>query len=254
VGAEAVRVAAYQAPLDACYDGGALGRIREQITECEKFEVDLLCCPEAVLGGLADYVDDPARIALARADLPAIAASLASETTAVIVGFTELGDDERLYNAAAVMHRGDVVGYYRKLHPAINKSVYDAGCDTPVFTVKDVTIGILICRDTTFPETARAMISRGAAMLFVPTNNGMPETRGGRELINLALETDIAIAREHGVPVIRADATGRSGALISYGATSIVDHLGKLVCAAQPMETGLITANVEESCANTNAV
>ena len=92
-----MRVAAYQAPLDACYNGGALGLIREQLDQCETLGVDFLCCPEGALGGLADYVDDPSRIAIdVRKDLPAVAATLASKTVAVIVGFTELGDDGRL--------------------------------------------------------------------------------------------------------------------------------------------------------------
>lgn len=239
-----MRVAAYQAPLDACYNGGALSLIREQLTRCEANGVDVLCCPEGALGGLADYVDDASLIAIdVRNDLPGIAATLASETVAVIVGFTEKAGDGQLYNSAAVMHRGDVVGFYRKLHPAINKSVYSAGSDASVFTVGDLTFGILICRDSTFSDAAHAMVSRGARMLFVPTNCGMPESRGGRALIDAALETDVARARETGVPVIRADVTGRHGNLISYGATCIVDRDGNVVCAARPFEQGLIVAD-----------
>jgi predicted amidohydrolase len=41
----------------------------------------------------------------------------------VLVDFTELTDAGRLYNTAAVFHNGSVVGLYRKLHPAINRSV-----------------------------------------------------------------------------------------------------------------------------------
>jgi predicted amidohydrolase len=64
-----------------------------------------------------------------------------------ILGFTEV-DRGRLYNSAAVCHRGSVAGIYRKRHPAINRSVYDAGEATPVFTVGTFTFGILICRDS----------------------------------------------------------------------------------------------------------
>jgi predicted amidohydrolase len=31
----------------------------------------------------------------------------------------------RLYNTAAVFHKGSAVGLYRKLHPAINRSIWD---------------------------------------------------------------------------------------------------------------------------------
>ena len=59
-----MKVAAYQAPLLACGSMEALGPIREQIDRCESARVELLCCPEAVLGGLADYSTRPTTIAI----------------------------------------------------------------------------------------------------------------------------------------------------------------------------------------------
>jgi predicted amidohydrolase len=41
----------------------------------------------------------------------------------------------------------------------------------PVFTIEDLTFGILICRDSTYSERARIMAAQGATVLFVPTNN-----------------------------------------------------------------------------------
>jgi hypothetical protein len=47
-----VRVAAYQAPL---FTAGvdALDLVRTQVKRCESECVTILCCPEAILGGLA---------------------------------------------------------------------------------------------------------------------------------------------------------------------------------------------------------
>jgi hypothetical protein len=50
-----MKVAAYQAPLKATFSIEILTLIREQISWCELNGVEILCCPEAVLGGLADY-------------------------------------------------------------------------------------------------------------------------------------------------------------------------------------------------------
>ena len=50
-------------------------------------------------------------------------APLASNRVTTIVGFTERASRGRLFNAAAVFHKGSVIGVYRKLYPAINKSV-----------------------------------------------------------------------------------------------------------------------------------
>jgi predicted amidohydrolase len=56
-----------------------------------------------------------------------------------ILGFTEMDDGGRLFNTAAVVHKGAVVGLYRKVHPAINRSVYVPGHDAPIFTDHEAT-------------------------------------------------------------------------------------------------------------------
>lgn len=85
-----IRVAAYQAPLLPIGAPEGMGWVRERVRECEARGASILCCPEATLGGLADYAEDPLTIAVARDRLAAVFAPLASETVAVIVGFTEL--------------------------------------------------------------------------------------------------------------------------------------------------------------------
>jgi hypothetical protein len=69
----------------------ALDLIREQVARCEAESISILCGPEAILGGLADYSDDPMRFALrANDELTAVRAPLASDTVTSIVGFTEI--------------------------------------------------------------------------------------------------------------------------------------------------------------------
>lgn len=246
-----VRLAAYQAPLDACVSlhdpHGILALLREQIVHCESIGATFLCCPEAAIGGLADYTTRPADIAL-HADseqLVAIASSLASDTVTSIVGFTEVDGTGTLYNAAAVIHRGAVVGVYRKLHPAIRRSVYSPGTAIPVFTVNGVTFGIIICRDSAFAEPARAMAAQGASVLFIPTNNGLPPAKGGAELIDAARRCDIALATEHQLVVVRADVAGSSGELVSHGSSAIVGQHGNVVASARSFLPELIVADVD---------
>jgi predicted amidohydrolase len=117
-----MKVAAYQAPLLAASSLEAIDLIEERVGWCESEGVSILCCPEAILGGLADYAEYPARFAM-RADngqLAKILAPLTSDTVTSIIGFTELANDDQLYNATAVFHRGRVAGLYRKLHPAVS--------------------------------------------------------------------------------------------------------------------------------------
>ena len=136
--------------------------------------MEILCCPEAVLGGLADYAPRPAdfAIAVAGGQLDAVLAPLASDIVTVILGFTELGDAGRLYNSAAIFHQGTLVGLYRKLYPAIRKSVYEAGDQTPVFNIGGLTFGIIICSDSNYVEPARKMAAQGAESCSYPRTMG----------------------------------------------------------------------------------
>ncbi len=243
-----MRVAAYQAPLlPAGSTEIALRLIREQVEWCESEGVEILCCPEAVLGGLADYAPQPMALAIdvEGGQLHNALAPLASDRVTTIVGFTERASRDRLFNSAAIFHKGTVVGVYRKLYPAINKSVYAAGDRIPVFTVGDLTFGIVICLDSTYYEPARIMTAQGAAALFVPTNNGMPATRGGPELPAEARNNDIARAVENGVSVVRADVVGRVGDLVSCGSSGIVGRSGTVLATAKSLEAGVVVADIQ---------
>jgi predicted amidohydrolase len=242
-----VKVAAYQAPLLASGSMEAIALIREQVDRCEAAGVEILCCPEGVLGGLADDSPRPATIAIDAAGgrLDAVLAPLASDAVTTIVGFTEIDQLGRLYNSAAVFHRGSVAGMYRKHHPAINRSVYAAGDGMPVFRVGELTFGIIICHDSTFTEPAKTMASRGAAALFVPTNNGLPPGRAGPEIVAHARGADVARATENHVSIIRADVAGRTAELECRGSSGIVGPDGRVLASAQPLEVGLLIAEIE---------
>jgi predicted amidohydrolase len=241
------KVAAYQAPLLPDGSTEAIGLIAVQVRTCESIGVQFLCCPEGILGGLADYASRPYEIAIdaKNGQLQRVLTPIASETVTTILGFTEVDDDGRLFNSAAVVHKGVVIGLYRKRHPAINRSIYASGHDTPVFTVGDLTFGIVICRDSTYRDPARAMADRGATALFVPTNNGLPPLKGGAEIVDHALETDIGLATENQASVIRADVAGRVDGLVSLGSSGIVDRHGTVLQTAKQLEVGLVIAEIE---------
>lgn len=241
-----MKVAAFQAPLLPAGSLEAIGYIEDRVAWCESEGVSILCCPEAILGGLADYAEYPGRFAM-RADdghLARVLAPLTSDSVTSIVGFTELADDDRLYNAAAVFHQGRVAGLYRKLHPAIRQSVYSAGSATPAFRINGLTFGIVICHDSTFPEPARAIAFQGASALFVPTNNGLPRERADPRLVQEARASDSSRALETGLWVIRADVAGTNGELMSYGSSEIVDPNGKVVRQATLQTTDLLVTDV----------
>lgn len=240
-----MKVAAYQAPLLPCGSMEAIKRIRDRVKWCEAAGIAILCCPEAVLGGLADNTPRPADIAIEvqGGGLEAVLAPLASDTVTTLVGFTERSGADRLFNAAAIHHRGTVVGVYRKLHPAIRTSVYHAGDRMPVFRVEGLTFGVIICNDSNFTEPARAMAGQGATVLFVPTNNALPPEKA--DVVADARSADVALATANGVWVVRADVAGRADGLVSYGSSGIVGPDGRVLRSAQPFREDLLVADLD---------
>lgn len=240
-----MKVAAYQAPLLPSGSMDAVDRIRERVKWCETKGVEILCCPEAVLGGLADHATCPTDFAIdaESGQLGATLAPFASEAVTTIVGFTEISGTGQLYNSAAVFHKGAVAGVYRKLHPAIRKSIYQAGDKCPVFNAGGLTFGIVICNDSNYPEPARIMASLGATVLFVPTNNALPAEKA--DVIGYTRNADIALARENSMSIIRADVAGRTADLVSYGSSGIVDPDGTVLKSARRLAEDLLVVNLD---------
>ena len=242
-----MKVAAYQAPLLPGGSMEAISLIAQQVKACEAAGVEILCCPEAVLGGLADYSARPADLAIevASGHLRAVRAPLASRTVTTIVGFTESGTGGQLFNSAAVFSNGEVVGVYRKMHPAINRSVYEPASAAPIFRVGGLVFGIVICRDSTYPDLPRSLATRGATVLFVPTNNALAPAKGGTEVAEHARRTDFCRATENGMFVIRADVAGRVDGLESYGSSGIVEPGGAILGIARQLEPDLVVADIQ---------
>ena len=240
-----VKIAAWQMPIGATGTDDALAALRVQVRRCEEAGVSVLCCPEAAIGGLADYAAEPEGLAIATAAVGATFAPVAGNRVTTIVGFTERGDDGGLYNAAAVIRRGVVAGIYRKVYPAINRSVYAPGCDLPVFQVDGLTFGIVICNDSNYLEPARVIAAKGATVLFVPTNNWLPPDRSYEGLADEARACDVARAVENTVWVVRADVTGRTAAGASEGATGVVDPNGRIVRTARLFTEELVIVEID---------
>jgi predicted amidohydrolase len=83
--------------------------------------------------------------------------------------------DGEIYNTAFFLGRdGREVGRYHKTCPTWGESgSRGRGSTLPVFPTQDLgTVGMLICYDLVFPETARCMALAGADIIFFPTMGG----------------------------------------------------------------------------------
>jgi predicted amidohydrolase len=83
------------------------------------------------------------------------------------------------------------------------------------------TLGIIICNAANYFEPARLMAARGA-ILFVPSNHGLPPARACAGLVDQARNNDIAREVENSIWIVGAEVAGRAGPLVSCGSSGIV--------------------------------
>ena len=244
-----MRVAAYQAPYLPFGSFEAVALIREQVAACERQAVEVLCCPEAVLGGLAHESDgqspDDVALGVDNGELHEVLRPLTDTAMTVIVGFTERDPGGGIYSSAAVLTAGELVGIYRKVFPGY-RTVVQAAADLPVFGHGPLSFGVMICNDIWYLEPARVLAARGAAALFVPTNSGHLRSRAAADALRARGENlPVARAVENTTTVVVADIAGRQGDRIALGCTRIVDADGVVLAAAQPQGEALIVAEVD---------
>lgn len=156
------------------------------------------------------------------------------------------------YNSVAVIDaNGTVLGVYRKSHipdgPGYEEKFYFTPGDRGplVWQTAYATIGVGICWDQWFPELARAMVLKGAEILFYPTAIGSePQSP---ELDSLAHWR--TVQQGHGaanlVPLVAANRIGTEtiddSSITFYGSSFITDERGQLVETADRTSEMVIT-------------
>lgn len=91
----------------------------------------------------------------------------------IIAGSTFTVEEGQLWNVAHLFRRDGSIGRQRKLHVTPSESRWwgvRGGDGVQVFETDRGPIGISICYDIEFPETARVLADAGARILFVPYN------------------------------------------------------------------------------------
>jgi predicted amidohydrolase len=102
--------------------------------------------------------------------------TLAKETGATIItGYAERGNNQLFNSASAVTPDGALANYQKTHLYDEEKQLFSKG-DTgfKVFEWRDVKIGMMICFDWIFPESARTLALSGAQIIAHPANLVMP--------------------------------------------------------------------------------
>lgn len=188
---------------------------------------------------------------------------VAAELQVVIpVSFYER-DGNRLFNTVAVIDAdGSVLGIYRKTHIPddhyYQEKFYFIPGDTgfKVWNTRYGKIGVGICWDQWFPETARAMALQDAELLFYPTAIGsepilecdsMPHWRRcmqGHAAANIMpVIAANRIGKEEVTPC--TENGGQQSALVFFGSSFMTDETGELVACASRDQEEVLTAEYD---------
>ncbi len=162
-----------------------------------------------------------------------------------------------LYNSVAVLDCGKILGVYRKTHIPddhyYQEKFYFTPGDSGFRTFKTTygIIGVGICWDQWFPETARCLALNGAEIILYPTAIGSEpvldcDSAGhwqrvmqGHSAANLVpVAAANRIGREEVAPCVENG--GQSSALTFYGSSFITDNTGAKLTELKRDEEGII--------------
>ncbi len=164
--------------------------------------------------------------------------------TTIIAGVAER-DGDRLFNSAVLLRPDGSRSIYRKIHLFMDeKKLFDPG--DLGFSVVDacgVKVGMMVCFDWIFPESARTLALQGAQIIAHPSNLVLP----------WCPQAMITRSLENGVFTMTANRIGRElrtdTPLEFIGLSQVISPLGKRLVQLGSDETGaaVATINITES-------
>lgn len=164
--------------------------------------------------------------------------------------------NQALYNSVAVIDAdGSILGVYRKSHipdgPGYSEKFYFTPGDTGfrVWPTAYGRLGVGICWDQWFPESARAMALLGADLLCYPTAIGSEPQDPTLDSSTHWRNTQCGHAAANLMPLIASNRTGREQIgdtqIDFYGQSFIANETGTGVASLDAVETGVALASFD---------
>jgi len=158
------------------------GDKKQNFKEIEKvtlgLKADLIVLPELFATGYA-FASKEEALSLAEeynGKTAQFLISIAQSTESIVVGGFIEKEGEKIYNSAIIVSNKGVIGSYQKIHLYYKEKLWFSPGNKPleVFNINGVKVGIMICFDWIFPETARTLALLGADIIAHPANLVLP--------------------------------------------------------------------------------
>jgi N-carbamoylputrescine amidase len=237
-----------------------IAAVSEMVREAASKGAQVILPPELFEGPYFCRVEDEGLFIRARPmnAHPAVTAmqKLAAELKVTIPTSFFEADGPHHYNSLAMIGpEGKIEGLYRKSHipdgPGYEEKFYFRPGNTgfkvwqgPV-QAPTAKLGVGICWDQWYPETARAMMLMGAELLFYPTAIGTEPHDPDLDTSRLWRRAMVGHAVSNVVPIVAANRIGTEHGQRFYGHSFICDERGDMLAEFGANETGVLVATLD---------
>ncbi|GAA5234310.1 carbon-nitrogen hydrolase family protein [Verticiella sediminum] len=224
-----------------------VARACEYIAQAAAEGAELVVLPEFFNTIFFAQYQDPAYHALAEPEdgptVNAVRTAAQRHGIAVLATLYERADAGLYFDTAMHIDRaGEIRFKYRKVHPAavrsLEKIYFRYGTRLDTYAVGQWRVGVGICYDMGFPETARALMLNGAELLLAPY--ATPRVHMFQEVLRTR-------AFENGCYLVAANKVGREGDWDMGGGSLIVAPDGSVLQSADTRSEALLVADIDRS-------
>ncbi|MCZ7644613.1 MAG: hypothetical protein M5U26_04895 [Planctomycetota bacterium] len=254
-----VRVAAAQMDGILCRNEKNMDRIEALTRKARKAGAEAILFPEMVISGFGYEEELKAVYEKASEPVPdgpstqRLIRIARLHRIAVLAGISEKGDGELRYNTCVIVGPEGYLGKYRKVHMNSERWLYHEAGAFPVFDLPWGRIGVSICYDNVFCESARILAVKGAEVLFAPhcwgslaparKKSGSPALQVKRFQEREVLKYMSARANDNNLFAVYANMFG--GPHRYLGASLILGPKGEVLAAFTRYAEGFVTADLK---------
>jgi predicted amidohydrolase len=241
------RVAAVQLEPKLGQLDANLSRILDRLEQATAAGAMLAVFPECALSGYGFSTREEGlahAVSIESAPVRRVVESCERHHCFCVFGLLER-DGPRLFNACVLAGPQGVIASYRKVHlPFLGIDRFADPGDRPfaVHDAGDIKVGMHICYDAGFPESARVLTLLGADLLVLPTNWPTHSECAAEHVIP-------ARAMENNVYVMAVNRVGEESGFRFIGSSSIVDPGGRLLARAGVDSEEILLADITPSLA-----
>jgi predicted amidohydrolase len=175
-----------------------------------------------------------------------------SHRIAMVAGLVEESEGHRYYNSAVFIEGGRIRHVHRKVYlPTYGMfeegRYFAAGDSLGAFRSRAGRMGMLICEDLWHPASALILAQGGADVLLVPSNGPTHSIGGPGVPRNDETWRDLAkvTAQMQTVFVVLVNRVGVEDGITFFGASMVVDPLGRVVARARDGREELLVCDLD---------